>query len=173
MLVQQMRMASGHTLPAESSDNPSHLFSELGEGLQVPGPVLSISFSFPVHRHFKYPPANLEKFSFQGANIQSEDNGSLAAKRWLRVSTTCDSDIFINTLSDILNAKQGMGAKRARINCRRSLVLCEANPQDMCTLERWDLEEQLKSFFCSLFCKDIMPNTVACATVRDGKKTGP
>lgn len=51
-------------------------------------------------------------------------------------SITCDSDIFINTLSDILNAKQGMSAKRARINRRRSLVLCKANPQDMCTLEQ-------------------------------------
>lgn len=115
--------------------HPTDLFSELGEGLQVPGPVLSTSFSFLDHRHLKYPPANLEKFSFQGTDIQSEDNGSLAARKWLRVSCTCGSDIFINTLSDILNAKQGMGAKRARINCRRSLVLCKASPQDMCTLE--------------------------------------
>lgn len=59
------------------------------------------------------------------------------------MSSTCDSDIVINTLSAILSARQGMGARRARITSRRSLVLCKANPQDMCTLEQWDLEEQL------------------------------
>lgn len=141
LLVQQMRMASRHTLQqtAQTSHTPP---SEMGEGFQVPAPVLFMSFSFPVHRHLEYPPANLEKISSQGTDIQSEDNGSLAAKRWLRVSSTCDSDIFINSLSDILNAKQGMGAKRARITCRRSLGLYKANPQDMCPLKQQDLEEQ-------------------------------
>lgn len=139
-----MRMASRHTLPGRELRHPTGHFSELGEGLQIPGPVLSISFSLPLHRHLKYPPANLEKFSFQGTDIQSKDNGSLAAKRWFRVSSTCDSDIFIYTLSDILSVKRGMDAKRVRIACRGSLDLCKANPQDMCTLVQWDLKEQLE-----------------------------
>lgn len=98
LLVQQMRMASRHTLPSRELRHAPG-FSELGEGHQVPGPVLSKSDSFPVNRYLKYLPANLETFSFQGTDIHSEDNGSLAAKRWVRVSSTCDSDILMNALS--------------------------------------------------------------------------
>lgn len=84
----------------------------------------------------------------------------------------CGSDIFINAPSDILSAKQGLGAKKARIICRRSLVLCKASPQNMCTLEQWGLEEQLgftKNLFIFLICKEIMHDTLACAAVHDGK----
>lgn len=79
-------------------------------------------------------------------------------------------DIFTNTLSDILSAKQGLGAKKARIICRKSVVLCKASPPNMCTPEQWDLEEQLgftKKLFLFLVCKEIMHDTLACAAVLD------
>lgn len=55
----------------------------------------SISFNLPVKRHLKDLPANLEKFSLQGTDIQSEDNGSFAAKRW----SECPACVIVTLLS--------------------------------------------------------------------------
>lgn len=95
LLVQRMRLAWRHTLPSRELRHPTDHFSELGEGLQVPGPAPSISFNLPVKRHLKYLPANLEKFSLQGTDIQSEDNGSFAAKRW----SECPARVIVTLLS--------------------------------------------------------------------------